>query len=386
MYKIAILVLLVWISLSTSLDVEATGVTKSKPKAEMVSTDLKFSGDFRIRWQGDLQSNEDLRDLKSAYQFRLRLSATNRINQYLDFGSRFVSGNPALMASGGDQAFSDFFIRKTISIDQIYMRYKPERRFEFLAGKFANPFLKTELVWDEDVPFEGLSQSIHLSDQKLPNSLSLKLGEFLLDKSGSEAGSYLLGFQVATRVGLTPPTTLTVAASMYDFINEDRIYISRKEGVLKPTIKDIKAETNRSNLGQSGYLSEFRVVDLIGKISYLVDKYPVELVVDYAQNIEAEDENRGFWTIVSLGDLKSVGNIKASYNFFLIQADAVVAAYNNFDFADTNVVGHGFVITYQPLKNTFLDLVAFFRKTNSAPEGQPTPLRTRARLQLSVTF
>lgn len=357
-------------------------VAKPSPKAEISPTELKFSGDLRLRWQGDFQADKDL---ASVNQFRLRLNATSRINKYIDFGSRFIAANPALPGSG-DQALSDFFTRKTLSLDQVYISFKPQRHFNFTAGKFENPFLHTELIWDDDVSFEGLSQTLELNDPKSPSNLKLNAGEFVVNKNGVEEGSYLLGFQVAGRVGLVPPATLTVAAAVYDFSNEGQIYISRKEGALKPTIKNIKNETNRANADQSGYLSEFRNLDLIGKINYTVEKFPVDLTVDYVKNVEAKDENQGFWAILSLGDLKSAGNIKASYHVFQIQADAVVAAYNNFDFAATNVIGHGFIISYQPLRNTFIDLVAFFRKTNSSPEGKPNPMRTRSRAQISVKF
>ena len=66
-----------------------------------------------------------------------------------------VSTNQSLGSSGGD------FSKYSIWLDRAFLAYNladnPDSELSILAGRFDNPFFSTEIMWDEDIGFDGLA-------------------------------------------------------------------------------------------------------------------------------------------------------------------------------------------------------------------------------------
>ena len=51
----------------------------------------------------------------------------------------------------------DYFIKDGFLLDQAYLRYKPVNDLTIWAGRIPNPWFYTDLIWANDLNFEGVA-------------------------------------------------------------------------------------------------------------------------------------------------------------------------------------------------------------------------------------
>lgn len=366
----------------------AVAVHAQTPAPTQSSPTLRWSGDLRLRWQGDFQKHVRAQNVM---QYRLRLNLAIPINERVEFGGRLMTGDPRAVTTGGDVNASDFSSRKSISIDQLYASYTPDPRATFVAGKFTNPFVRpTELVWDEDLSLEGLGQKFLIRNKAKSAAFGLNFGEFYVNQSDTTGGqfkrTYIVGAQAL--VQLTKPTTSgTIAVAVYGIGNADDIYAALNR---KPLPALLGGNTNRPNAAKTGYRSDFRIVNVGGQVSRTVGKSSLGLSVDYAMNAGADDERQAVCAVLSYGETRAVRGTRVAVQAFHVESDAVLSAYNNVDFMQSNADGFGLIVNHQPLRNVFIDFVAYPRKYNQPSSLSTLPktndYRTRMRVQVAVRF
>lgn len=158
---------------------------------------LKISGDFRLRVQQDTfgSDNADLsvidyqivnekgsrtKAAEKAYinttedrlrvRNRLRLQLDAKINDAIDFRTRLATGN-ALDPVSTNQTLGNYGEKQAIALDQAFaVGNFFERQLEIKAGRMPSPFLATDLVWDTDLAFEGLSSAWTVNPLKASES------------------------------------------------------------------------------------------------------------------------------------------------------------------------------------------------------------------------
>lgn len=189
-------------------------------------TQLKLSGDLRLRYQYD---NKDFQTSaaaplggdgfdadgtqRSRWRFRLRLRADFELGDSTYGG---VELQTALAADSANQTFEDGFSDYPIFISRAFLGYrffsdaelekdrKDREPYAIVeAGKTANPFYTTDLIWDPDVNPAGLVEVINfhkffepapvasyskdgktaktVEPGELPWTLSLRAGQFIFD-------------------------------------------------------------------------------------------------------------------------------------------------------------------------------------------------------------
>jgi TolA-binding protein len=145
---------------------------QSKRTSDAVSKLFSFSGDMRFRYesfygqQNALSSGDNPSVLgnplttRQRLRLRARLSVRGKINDEFEWGLRLATGSFADVIST-NQTLTDFFTRKNFAVDQAFFTYKPKALsgFQVQAGKFATPWVFTEMVWDNDISPEGLNES-----------------------------------------------------------------------------------------------------------------------------------------------------------------------------------------------------------------------------------
>ena len=114
---------------------------------------ITFYGDFRARYEGFFQEDADSRQ-RGRYRFRFGLRTP--VVEGLDFNVRLASGEAADVTST-NQSFGEFQNRKPINIDQVSLTYTPPsaKALTLGVGKYAYPMTRTQMVWDDDVNWEG---------------------------------------------------------------------------------------------------------------------------------------------------------------------------------------------------------------------------------------
>jgi hypothetical protein len=106
-------------------------------------------------------------------QDRTRIRLRARIGAEVDLGEGFTAGmrigtgesnTPTSMNQSlglASQGQGGSFSKYAIWLDSGFVKYEvgtdADHRFEVVAGRFDNPFFSTDVVWDEDVGFDGIA-------------------------------------------------------------------------------------------------------------------------------------------------------------------------------------------------------------------------------------
>lgn len=223
---------------------------------------IKLKGDFRVRLQGEkyadgnvdnlltlaypdfpainkaggftlkpellLNTTEDRVRLRERLRLGLEAAATNEVKVIVQLSTGNttdpVSTNQTLGNSGG---------RYGLVIDQAYLRWDGLNadRYPWLtwwAGRVANPYLSTDLVWDSDLAFEGLAATyrynLAFSDDLLAlserdNTLFFTAGAFPIQEVAlSSRDKWLYGAQLGAEFISTRQSRLKLALSYYNFV------------------------------------------------------------------------------------------------------------------------------------------------------------------------
>ncbi|MFL6229118.1 MAG: putative porin [Pyrinomonadaceae bacterium] len=330
---------------------------QSKKSGETLSKlgAITFSGDLRLRYEtqfGLLNSlaNADNPAIvgnelssRSRARVRARFALNGQIGKRFEWGLRLATGTTPDVIST-NQTLTDFFGRKSFALDQAYISYKPSRMpgLRVQAGKFATPWLFTEMTIDNDISLEGLNETY---TRDLKHSGALKNLAFVawqlpmlerapgfvlaanggLDAEASRRAGRdlaLYGAQARARLDLDKHTSLTIAAADLNFNGTQLITPAQVFGanlqvpvtVTIPATATTPAQTvtttvniprdflvNGSSLGLSvgstnatnrdGHLSSgYNIVDLLGRLEWTGSKrFPVTLLFDYVTNTQVRD-------------------------------------------------------------------------------------------------
>ncbi|MFN7087414.1 MAG: putative porin [Burkholderiales bacterium] len=130
---------------------------------------LKWDGDIRVRYQADLFSKNNAPEavFQSAGQnisntledrhrerIRLRLGLNANVTSMVDAGVRITTGNTADPVST-NQTLGTTGNKYTLVLDRAFLKLTPLDDLSISAGRIPNPFFSTDLVWDDDLNFEG---------------------------------------------------------------------------------------------------------------------------------------------------------------------------------------------------------------------------------------
>jgi hypothetical protein len=307
-----------------------------------------------------------------------------------------VSTNQSLGASGGN------FSKYAIWLDRAFLKYEPkifqDADIALLAGRFDNPFLSTEAIWDDDLGFDGLALK---GKWKASDSISpfFAIGAFPVfntdlnfatnNPSKFKSGDkYLYGAQAGVEWKIDKDLTAKFAGAFYDFDNvagklstpftpltaqdagstdATRPSFAQK-GNTYMFLRDIINNASNNN-GQSyqyqyyGLATPFRDLALTGRLDYTgYEPLQISLVGEYIQNlaydgsaIAAKAVNNRLkdgtfvggdkaWLLnlqVGKPAMEKWGDWLAAIGYRHVESDSVVDGFNDSDFGGggTNVEG-----------------------------------------------
>ncbi|MSQ67907.1 MAG: hypothetical protein EXR83_06895 [Gammaproteobacteria bacterium] len=188
----------------------------------------------------------DTYDNEDRWRERVRLGLTAKIADRWTLDSRLVTGNITNPVSA-NVTLGNTEQRCSVALDRAQLRYdRPDDQgFTWLtasAGRIPNPWLFTELVWDEDLSFDGVAatfrQPITLGSDGLMEPVSrnrkayLTTGIFPLQEPAYlSQDRYLVGGQLGADWEFENQNLLKVGAAVYDYI-----HISGKRNSLGSTL------------------------------------------------------------------------------------------------------------------------------------------------------
>ncbi len=340
---------------------------------------LNFGGDFRVRHE--ITTKQEPTTAGSAVfdgarnreVVRFRFGINRKINGLFNFGARLATGSPD-DPNTTDITMGDFFNDLTISLDRAYMEMKYKGLF-LTGGKFANPYLTTELVWDGDVNLQGFGASHTFSGLgKITPRLT---GVYsIIDEQTIRDDSYLLGGQVEFGISASPDVSLRLGGGYYDYTINSLVNAGSGDIL-----------SNRLDSTRTGYFSDFDLIDVVATVDHrgLSQRFPFRFVGNYVKNQGADDKNTGFGLDLFLGQASKKHDLRFQYGYTQTETDAVLAAFSHDNTTlATNYDQHTVAVDYVVVDNTILNVTWYYYRLHEAPGSTSVQNDFFSRLRLNA--
>jgi hypothetical protein len=340
---------------------------------------IRFGGDFRLRWQSDnfASDNPDQADTdgsgnlintsndRNRIRVRARLKATAEVNQYTQVGLRITTGTE-LDPVSTNETLGDFNNKDSIVLDRAFLRLKPIPEFAFWGGRMPNPFFSTDLLFDNDLNFEGVA--IALDAWLLDNlrgfftmgGFPLEEFEFRRDDQwlfGAQGGFELKPFRRDLSVKL--------AVGFYDYINLiGQVNDPNSSTVFEGPISQQKGNTlfdiDPTDGIETALASDYDIIDVLGTVN--ISFYsPVEIILtgEWIKNLGFNEDDVRMRTqnpnqtkeinafqvglFVGYKQPKLLWDWNAFFYYKYLEADAVLDAFTDSDFRLGGTNAKGFI-------------------------------------------
>lgn len=352
---------------------------QAQPEITASSTEdrLNISGDLQLRYEGNFSDNDA--PVRNRGVMRARLRAEYAVNSAISVGAELSTGSrddPNTV----HVTLSDFVDDFEVSLSRLYAKIDLGGGATLIGGKFANPFTRTDLVWDGDVNPQGATAIYAF---KPAQNVSIKAAAIysIIDEASAGPDSDMLGGQINVTFTPQPDWRFSAAASYYDYSLDN--------------LSGADAGDFRSNLrdGMGGYLSDFDLLDILASVTYsgFGERWPLTINGDYVKNYGATAGNdEGYSAKISLGRASTVGDWRFAYGYSQVGIDAVLGAFSNDNMAiATNYQSHLFGVDYTLFDDVVLNATLYHYKPLEAVYAgvnDPDDWLDRLRLNMTIGF
>jgi len=328
-------------------------------------------------------------------RLRARLGVEATVSEDVSAALRFTTGDTANRTST-NQTMGQSFNKYSVVFDQAYMSFRPLGPVaDFRGGRMPNPFFSTDLVWADDLGFEGVSVSAKKvfggTSEAFASAGYFPLSEF---KPGTSRSRSVIGMQAGASMKLGNSALLKMGLALYDYQNvagereapgdlySRPDYATRYEyasGFRQRgnTLFNVKAPGDPTAFSSPvyGLASDFRVLNLTAALD-LTTMVGVPLVVtaDAVKNTAfntadiasrtgltlTDGKEMGYLAKIALGDhaVRRKGEWNASLAYRYLGSDATLDAFTNSDFGLGGTNNQGYILggSYGWYDNTVLSV------------------------------
>lgn len=376
---------------------------------------IKWEGDLRVRYQSERLGKDNTEPLdyiigatggttravgfignstvagptgnttegRERYRLRARLGLLARVTDGWTAGFRLSTGNTSDRVST-NQSLGQDFNKYQVVLDRAYVKYEPVEWFSASAGRMPNPYYGTDLVWDEDLNFEGFAASFKpvFAEGRVRPFLTVGAFPMKEDAPPNAEDRWLHGVQGGAKLALGHSTQFTVGAAWFSYSNlEGRL---EDDPALAPVpgfgqyeygsglrqkgntlfLTDFN-RTDGTTPSLWGLASKFRPFNLTASLDLAhFDPVHVILTADYVKNTAYDRKEIQRRTGLALTDGKDYGYLyrimvgmpkleqrhdwNFSYTYRYLGADATLDGFTDSDFGlgGTNLRGHVVALNY----------------------------------------
>ncbi len=369
-------------------------VAKSSALPEWVKN-TKLKGDLRLRYEAR-DREDDQRGTQGRGRFRLRAGLETAINDKVTAGFGLTSGTGDLRTA--NQTFTGTFNRKSVWIDNAYVRYAPTTWLSVIGGKFINPVWQpSDMLISTDINMEG--GAVRLEGQVAPSvGLFFNGGGFVLDdRNGSSSGSrpdpLLYVFQPGVKWNITKDTFVRFAPAYYQFANlEGETVLTPANTTLSSTNTALGVRTG-TNAFPGRYAFDYSAINWGAEVGFNkpfgISAIPYfGIMGGYIDNTDPSKNNIGYLAGFSVGyqNVQKFGDWALEYTFRRLEKDAWLDLFPESSFynGNTNVAGHRVKFLFGLAKNTALGLNFYdtWKLRNFSPTSSTTSPRATRDLSL----
>ena len=330
------------------------------------------------------------REHRERTRLRARLGVLANISAEWSAGIRLATGSTTDRVST-NQSLGQDFNKYNLLVDRAYIKYDPVEWLSITGGRVPNPWFSTDLVWDEDLNFEGMAATFKPSFGNDAFKPFLTVGAFPLKEENQPAsqGRWMQGIQGGAQWDFSSSTRLKFGVAWYGFRNfEGQV---EDPNSLDPVgFKPMAANYGQYEYGRNlrqkgntlfrtnalgdtgttsywGLASRFRPLNLTASLD-LAQFDPVHLVMtaDWVRNTAfdrgeilgrtqgrinlTDGKNYGYHYKLTLGmpRIQKARDWQVSAAYRFLGSDAVVDAFTDSDFGlgGTNMKGYTLGLQY----------------------------------------
>ena len=374
---------------------------------------FRLSGDIRVR--GENYTQQGTQDRNRA-RVRVRLGLDGQLNE--DFlGSVALATGSIGDPTTTNETLTNAFDRKTIALDRGYITYSPVAHswLSLTGGKFPYLWQRTSVTGDPDLNPEGFDQKFSFNHNGFLQNFTVQAMELLYNESSTAQDSYVLGAQVQARLKAGP---WTATASV---LNQ---HWNHPDALLQATAFEVAANTTGSStagsfpvpgegpgcstngnlpkfascafapngmtnatfidaLGKPHFYSGFDLLDVIlnNQIATGASKFPINLVAEYEQNLDASahplsaaknnpvltdlgSQNKAYSADLSVGRSQRRNDFLFGYAWLRQEQDSVLASIAESDQrAPTNILQNRTYASWKVRSNTLASFTWWYGRT-----------------------
>jgi len=211
----------------------------------------------------------------------------------------------------------DNFKRDTVVLSRAFVKYSLSPNLQILGGKFENPFLVSELVWDNDLQPNGAAISASFETAEGDFRFTARAADFYASHYLHDRTN-LIGVQGVAQA-TAGPGRFTFSAAYYDH-----------------EVNDLAVQLLRTNTRAGSILpNDYNLVDFIGRARWNLI-IPLTAQFNYVKNVAADtfitsapgNGDYAYMADVLVGQLQEPFGFRAGFAYHWVESDAVLAAYN----------------------------------------------------------
>lgn len=331
---------------------------------------------------------------------RARLGMLAKISDEWSAGIRLATGSTTDRVST-NQTLGQDFNKYSLLVDRAFVKYDPTDWFSVTGGRIPNPWFSTDLVWDEDLNFEGAAATFKPTFGNGAIKPFLTFGAFPLKEENQPVsqGRWMQGFQGGAQWDFSSNTRLKFGMAWYGFRDfegrvEDPGSLDVAGATFKPAAANYGQYEYSRNLRQKGntlfrtnalgdtgttsywgLASRFHPINLTASLD-LAQFDPVHVVLtgDWVKNtafnraeiasrtqgriVLTDGKNHGYQYKMTVGmaRVKNPRDWQVSAAYRYLGSDAVVDAFTDSDFGlgGTNMKGYTLGVQYGVDRNATL--------------------------------
>lgn len=352
---------------------------------------VRWSGDIRVRGQGDLFAEENAENVyvnflaanaaggrakagasallnttedRERLRARLRLGLDAELGWGWSLGARLSTGNLTDPVST-NQTLGTTGNRYQTGFDLAYLKWYGNSStgrhvLNAWGGRLPNPFFATDLVFDQDLTFEGAASSYRFGlsrDNPYSRFVFATLGAFPLQEVELAEDKWLFGGQLGVEWKFDRGSRMRFGLAYYDFerisgkLNapDSRLFDYTAPQFLQRgnTLFDIRNDTD-STTELFALAADYRLANATLAFDWRVSpEYRIGISADYVRNIGYHEENvlartgtliegrnKGYQSELSFGSANMAQSSawRAFVGYRYVERDAVLDAFTDSDF------------------------------------------------------
>ena len=346
--------------------------------ADFATSSASSNGLPNSNTQSDLQRS----------RVRARLGVGSKVSDEVSMGLRLSTGSSTASPTSTNQTMGQSFNKYAVVLDRVYLEVKPSADWRLMAGRINNPFYSTDLVYADDLGFEGfaaLTQRPWQGGQAFASAGYFPLTE---SKPGVSNSRSLVGVQLGNAMKLANQDEWKVGLAVYSYQGmagareSDTTRTSQADYAIRyeyangfrqrgNTLFRVNAPSDTASV--YGLASDFKVLNLTTALTlnHLTGQ-PITVTGDFVKNLAFDPQKIAARTGSALADGKDTGLMlraafgpgqvhhkgewNASMGYRVLGSDAVLDAFTNSDFGLGGTNNKGWILqtSYGLYHNTWL--------------------------------